>query len=145
MNPSEEKAGYTTVQATAPKSELADYPIALRAMTQGRGWFEYNVTGYDTVPGNVAQKVIAEAKELLAWSEDQFVVWSDPIHNMDWRNWKTPTALEQYDYYTPIDASMADFIRAIGEVVPAVKYAAGVIGRLEEYRAQMTGNIGKED
>lgn len=62
MNPSEEKAGYTTVQATAPKSELADYPIALRAMTQGRGWFEYNVTGYDTVPGNVAQKVIAAAK-----------------------------------------------------------------------------------
>ena len=62
MNPSEEKSGYTTVQATAPKSELADYPIALRAMTQGRGWFEYNVTGYDTVPGNVAQKVIAAAK-----------------------------------------------------------------------------------
>ena len=53
-----------------------------------------------------------EARELLAWAEDQFVVWSDPIHNMDWRNWKTPTALEQYDYYTPIDASMADFIRA---------------------------------
>ena len=62
MNPSEEKSGYTTVQATAPKSELSDYPIALRAMTQGRGWFEYNVTGYDTVPGNVAQKVIAAAK-----------------------------------------------------------------------------------
>ncbi len=62
MNPCEDKAGYTTVQATAPKSELADYPIALRAMTQGRGWFEYNVTGYDVVPGNVAQKVIAAAK-----------------------------------------------------------------------------------
>ena len=43
------------------------------------------------------------------------------------------------------NVTMADFIRAIGEVVPAVKYAAGVIGRLEEYRAQMTGNIGKED
>ncbi|MGN1444752.1 MAG: elongation factor G [Eubacteriales bacterium] len=59
MNPCEEKSGYTTVQATAPKSELSDYPISLRAMTQGRGWFDYTVTGYDVVPGNVATKVIA--------------------------------------------------------------------------------------
>lgn len=59
MNPYEGKTGYTTIEATAPKSELADYPIALRAMSQGRGWFEYEVTGYDTVPGNVAAKVIA--------------------------------------------------------------------------------------
>jgi hypothetical protein len=28
-------------------------------MTQGRGWFDYTVTGYDTVPANVAAKVIA--------------------------------------------------------------------------------------
>ena len=54
----------------------------------------------------------AEACELVDWCEDQFVVWSDPVHNMDWRNWKTPTALEQYDYYTPIDASMGDMIGA---------------------------------
>ena len=53
---------------------------------------------------------LTEAKELLDWSEDQFVAWSDPIHHMDWKNWKTPTALEQYDYYTPIDASMADLV-----------------------------------
>ena len=52
----------------------------------------------------------AEACEMVDWCEDQFVVWSDPIHNMDWKNWKTPTALEQYDYYTPIDASMGDMI-----------------------------------
>lgn len=58
MSPCEEKSGYTTVQATAPKSELSDYPISLRAMTQGRGWFDYTVTGYDVVPGNVAAKVI---------------------------------------------------------------------------------------
>ncbi|MBQ2628667.1 MAG: hypothetical protein IJG13_03215 [Kiritimatiellae bacterium] len=52
----------------------------------------------------------AEACEMVDWCEDQFVVWSDPIHNMDWKNWKTPTALEQYAYYTPIDASMGDMI-----------------------------------
>ena len=54
----------------------------------------------------------AEACEMVDWCEDQFVVWSDPIHNMDWKNWKMPTALEQYDYYTPIDASMGDMVGA---------------------------------
>ena len=59
MHPYEGKVGYTTVQAMAPKSELADYPISLRAMSQGRGWFEFVETGYDQVPANVAAKVIA--------------------------------------------------------------------------------------
>ena len=54
----------------------------------------------------------AEAREIVDWCEDQFTVWSDPIHHMDWQHWKTPTALEQYDYYTPIDASMGDMIGA---------------------------------
>ena len=57
-----DKDGYTVVHAIAPKAEIADYPISLRAMTQGRGSFEYQVTGYDTVPANVASKVIAEYK-----------------------------------------------------------------------------------
>ena len=60
MDAVEGRPGYTTVHAMAPKAELADYPIVLRAMTQGRGVFEYNVTGYDTVPQNVAQKVTAK-------------------------------------------------------------------------------------
>ena len=61
----------------------------------------------------------AEACEMVDWCEDQFVVWSDPIHNMDWKNWKTPTALEQYDYYTPIDASMGDMIGAFAAAYKA--------------------------
>ena len=59
MNPYEGKIGYTTIQAQVPKSELADYPIALRAMSQGRGWYEFVETGYGMVPANVASKVIA--------------------------------------------------------------------------------------
>ncbi len=59
MHPYEGKSGYTCIQATAPKSELADYPISLRAMSQGRGWFDYEVTGYDVVPKNVQDKIIA--------------------------------------------------------------------------------------
>ena len=56
------KKGYTVVQAVAPKAELADYPITLRAMTQGRGSFEFKVTGYDVVPANITAKVISENK-----------------------------------------------------------------------------------
>ena len=58
MEPAENKKGYTVVHAIAPKAELVEYPIALRAMTQGRGSFEYAVNGYDTVPGNIAAKII---------------------------------------------------------------------------------------
>ena len=61
MEPASKK-GYTVVQAVAPKAELMDYPIVLRAMTQGRGSFEFNVTGYDVVPANITAKVVAENK-----------------------------------------------------------------------------------
>ncbi len=60
MDAVEDKMGYTVVHAMAPKAELADYPTVLRAMTQGRGYFDYEVTGYETVPMNVAQKIIAK-------------------------------------------------------------------------------------
>ena len=73
----------------------------------------------DTAIRLFAQGSIAEGCELVDWCEDQFTVWSDPIHNMDWRNWKMPTALEQYDYYTPIDASMGDMIGAFAAAYKA--------------------------
>ena len=60
MDAVENKMGYTVVHAMVPKAELADYPTVLRAMTQGRGYFDYEVTGYETVPMNVAQKIIAK-------------------------------------------------------------------------------------
>ena len=62
MEPAAHK-GYTTIQAIAPKVELLDYPITLRAMTQGRGSFEFEVTGYDTVPANLAAKIVEENKQ----------------------------------------------------------------------------------
>ncbi len=55
--------GYTVVQAVAPKAELMDYPTVLRAMTQGRGSFEFKVTGYDVVPANLAAKIKEEYKQ----------------------------------------------------------------------------------
>lgn len=62
MEPYEKKTGYQTVVAEIPKSEMANYVIALRAMTQGRGSFDFKVVRYDEVPQTIAQKVIAEAK-----------------------------------------------------------------------------------
>ena len=73
----------------------------------------------DTALRFFAQGRVAEGCELVDWCEDQFVVWSDPIHNMDWKHWKTPTALEQYDYYTPIDASMGDMVGAFAAAYKA--------------------------
>ena len=57
------KKGYTVVNAVAPKAEIADYPIALRAMTQGRGSFEFNITGYDVVPANISTKIVENYKK----------------------------------------------------------------------------------
>ena len=58
-----EKSGYQVVLAEVPKAEMADYVISLRAMTQGRGRFDYEVVRYEEVPGPIAQKIIDEAKK----------------------------------------------------------------------------------
>lgn len=58
-----EMQGYTTINAIAPKAELSEYPIVLRAMTQGRGSFDFEVTGYEVVPGNIAAKIIEDYKK----------------------------------------------------------------------------------
>lgn len=63
MNPAEHRSGYTVIEADAPKSEMTDYVIALRAMTQGRGRFTFRVERYEEVPAAIAQKVIDAAKK----------------------------------------------------------------------------------
>ncbi|MBE6600690.1 MAG: elongation factor G [Ruminococcaceae bacterium] len=62
MNPAAKK-GYTVVEAEAPKSEISDYVIALRAMTQGRGSFTYEFVRYEEVPSNIAAKIIEDYKK----------------------------------------------------------------------------------
>jgi elongation factor G len=63
MDAEADHPGYQCVTAEVPKSEMQDYTIALRAMTQGKGRFTYEITRYDDVPGAIAEKVIAEAKK----------------------------------------------------------------------------------
>ena len=62
MNPAAKK-GYTVVEAEAPKSEIMDYVIALRAMTQGRGSFTYEFVRYEEVPSNISAKIVEDYKK----------------------------------------------------------------------------------
>ena len=60
MNP--EGDGTTSIEAEVPMAEMLRYAADLRSMTQGRGQFKMAFDHYEEVPGNVAQKVIEEAK-----------------------------------------------------------------------------------
>ncbi len=66
MDAHETKKGYTILHAVVPKAEIADYPIALRAMSQGLASYTFKVTSYETVPGNIAQKIVEEYKKSQA-------------------------------------------------------------------------------
>ena len=63
MNPDEHAKGCTIVEAEVPMAEMANYTIALRALSQGRGVFDYEFTRYEEAPANVAQKIIEDAKK----------------------------------------------------------------------------------
>ena len=54
--------GTQVVEAEVPQSEIADYAISLRSMTQGRGSFTFRFERYEQVPANVQEKIIADAK-----------------------------------------------------------------------------------
>ncbi len=60
MNPTE--GGEQEVVAEVPMAEAASYAIALRSITQGRGWFTYHFDRYEEAPPAVQQKVIEESK-----------------------------------------------------------------------------------
>lgn len=62
---------------------------------------------------------IKTAEMLVAWVEDQFVVWDEPAPGVDLENtpsWRscaevvTPMVLEQYNCYWPVNASLAAVI-----------------------------------
>lgn len=59
-----EQQGYGTqmISAEAPHSEMFEYAIDLRAMTQARGSFTMEFLRYEEVPSNIAEKIIEEAK-----------------------------------------------------------------------------------
>ncbi|HKK21948.1 MAG TPA: elongation factor G, partial [candidate division Zixibacteria bacterium] len=50
------------VRATVPQSELYQYSVDLRSMTQGQGVYSIDFSHYEEVPHEVAQKIMEEAK-----------------------------------------------------------------------------------
>ena len=63
MNPDEVDHSVTILEAEVPESEMGNYTIALRAMSQGRGSYDFDFVRYEEVPMNIAQKIIEEAKK----------------------------------------------------------------------------------
>ena len=63
IEPAEDGSGTQTVLAEVPFAEMTDYVITLRAMTQGRGKFDFDFIRYDEVPASLTDKIIQEAKQ----------------------------------------------------------------------------------
>lgn len=55
--------GSQLISAEAPHSEMFEYAIDLRAMTQARGSFTMEFCRYDEVPSHIAEKIIKDSKE----------------------------------------------------------------------------------
>ncbi len=53
----------TVIRAEAPLSEMQSYSLDLKSRTQGRATFQMAFVKYQPVPGNVQEKVIAQAKQ----------------------------------------------------------------------------------
>ncbi len=63
MNPAF-RHNYTTIVADIPTAEIFDYSLILRALTQGRGTFDFAFTGYEAVPASIAQRIAKEAGQI---------------------------------------------------------------------------------
>jgi elongation factor G len=59
----EPKGSLTEIKAELPMAEVLDYAPDLRAITGGRGDYTMQFERYEEVPGQIAQKVIAEARK----------------------------------------------------------------------------------
>ncbi|RLB81219.1 MAG: elongation factor G, partial [Deltaproteobacteria bacterium] len=59
----ESKGKYQVIKAQAPMAEVLTYALDLNSMTGGRGTFTMEFSHYEEVPANLAEKVIAAAKE----------------------------------------------------------------------------------
>lgn len=106
---------FEDVPTTNPYQNLTKYEAGWTA------WYLFDHKEKDTT-------YVQIAKELVAFCEDQFVVWS-PITIYNNRKelsnrWHTPSALEQYLCYCPIDASVSMMIltfmkafKATGDII----------------------------
>ena len=57
------EGNYQVIKAQAPMAEVLRYALDLNSITAGRGSFKMEHSHYEEVPAQLAEKVIAEAKE----------------------------------------------------------------------------------
>jgi len=69
MNPGED--GTQCVEAEVPVSEMHDFTMYLRQLTQGRGSFTFEFVRYEPLPATLEGKVIEEAKKLFDGKADE--------------------------------------------------------------------------
>lgn len=69
MNPIEENL--QCVEAEVPVSEMHNFTTYMRQLTQGRGYYDFEFIKYEPLPGNLEEKVIAEAKQLFGDGEEE--------------------------------------------------------------------------
>lgn len=60
MEPAEDRM--QNILAEVPMSEMSDFAVAMRSISQGRATFSFEFARYEEAPQNIAQKVIDEAK-----------------------------------------------------------------------------------
>ena len=58
----EKEGKIQVIKAMVPLAEMLRYTIDLKSMTQGRGRFSMEFSGYEEAPANVTEKVIEESK-----------------------------------------------------------------------------------
>ena len=61
---------WAVVHAQVPKAEVDDYAPALRSMTQGRGSFVWDLSGYEQMPADQQQKVVEHSDRKLVEEDD---------------------------------------------------------------------------
>ena len=64
MNPAND--GLQEIEADVPMSEMSDFATAIRSMTQGRGYFNFEFARYEQLPSNLEAMVIEEAKKFAS-------------------------------------------------------------------------------
>jgi elongation factor G len=62
----EPSGGATEIRAEVPMAEMLTYAPDLRSITGGRGDYTMDFERYEEVPGNLAQKVVASARETVS-------------------------------------------------------------------------------
>jgi elongation factor G len=66
----ESQGNFQTIRAQVPLAEITNYDAELRSITGGEGSYSIEFSHYDTVPPNVAQKVIDASKKSAAAEEE---------------------------------------------------------------------------